>query len=107
MLPLIWMTAGAMAQAGSSNDSSPIPPLSCVKPPAEVAPSTSSSPRLRRYRIINSCRAGGGRVAVFVICDRRKFDMLFLDAGEERIWSCESGGGYGPGVLSIDVKSVR
>jgi hypothetical protein len=82
-------------------------PGACVKPPSELTPRTSASPVVRRYKIANSCSGDNGRVAVFVICDRRKFDVLFLEAGEEKVWSCNSGDGYGPGNLSIDVKSVR
>ena len=96
LLPLLITAPGA-----------PTGPGLCVKPPSELTPRTSSSPVVRRYKIANSCSGDTGRVAVFVICDRRKFDVLFLDAGEEKVWSCKSGDGDGPGNLSIDVKSVR
>jgi hypothetical protein len=98
LLPLLPLLIAASAATG---------PGACVKPPSELPPRTSSLPVVRRYKIANSCPANVGRVAVFVICDRRKFDVLFLDVGEEKIWSCESGDGYGPGKLSIDVKSVK
>jgi hypothetical protein len=105
LLPLL-MTASAIEQDGSSGSAPAAGPWSCIGWPMEIAPDASSSPGVRRYRIKNRCDSADGRVAVFLFCDGRGQGLIFLEAGEEKIWSCDTGTTKGPGLLSIDPKSA-